>query len=400
MTSGLLCGLTTILIAGCPQTGGDTGVNAVIGYATSSGDAPFNLIASGASSTSRNGAIVAYLWDFGDGRTATESDVVHTYANPGRYLVRLTVTDSAGREGVTALEVRVRGGAVVAVISADQDSGASPLRIQFDATNSVATDDVIRDYIWDFGDGETSNEATVAHTFVGSGEFTVTLRVISSGGVEATTSMTVTVGERRGSLLFDGSSFATLPLGAPQSLEEFTLEAWVRSEAEGGTLMSFGTGLSVELVPATSTVRLRIQGTPTEFPSAGLTANWKHVAVTYGDTSGGGSPLCVVYVDGALLGSTATVGALSADRVTLGNGLRGKAGEVRCWSVVRTQDEISTWRSTRMSGGRTGLLGIWPLNDGSDQTLRNVGGVTDGTRGSSADVETSDPAWDSGQPPV
>jgi hypothetical protein len=53
-----------------------------------------------------------------------------------------------------------------------------------------------------------------------------------------------------------------------------------------------------------------------------------------------------------------------------------------------------------MSGGRSGLLGIWPLDDGSGQTLRNVGGGSDGTRGSTSDVETTDPAWDSESPPV
>ncbi len=42
-----------------------------------------------------NGNIISYLWDFGDGQTATGPVVAHFY-NPGSYFVTLTVTDSAG----------------------------------------------------------------------------------------------------------------------------------------------------------------------------------------------------------------------------------------------------------------------------------------------------------------
>lgn len=38
----------------------------------------------------------SYLWDFGDGTTSTEANPVHTYANPGQYLVQLTVEEYCG----------------------------------------------------------------------------------------------------------------------------------------------------------------------------------------------------------------------------------------------------------------------------------------------------------------
>lgn len=34
---------------------------------------------------------VAYLWDFGDGETSTESNPTHIYSRPGKYTVSLTV---------------------------------------------------------------------------------------------------------------------------------------------------------------------------------------------------------------------------------------------------------------------------------------------------------------------
>jgi PhoPQ-activated pathogenicity-related protein len=39
---------------------------------------------------------VAWLWDFGDGATATTPNPVHTYLEPGTYSVRLTVTTTVG----------------------------------------------------------------------------------------------------------------------------------------------------------------------------------------------------------------------------------------------------------------------------------------------------------------
>lgn len=41
---------------------------------------------------------VGWEWDFGDGSTATGETVTHTYEKAGTYTVKLTVTDSAGRE--------------------------------------------------------------------------------------------------------------------------------------------------------------------------------------------------------------------------------------------------------------------------------------------------------------
>jgi serine protease len=41
-------------------------------------------------------AIVAWAWDFGDGSTSNEQNPSHTYAEPGDYVVTLTVTDDNG----------------------------------------------------------------------------------------------------------------------------------------------------------------------------------------------------------------------------------------------------------------------------------------------------------------
>ncbi|TWI51602.1 GH18 family chitinase [Pseudoduganella flava] len=50
--------------------------------------------------------VTGYAWNFGDGASAAGATVGHTYAQPGDYLVTLTVTDAAGVSASTAASVR------------------------------------------------------------------------------------------------------------------------------------------------------------------------------------------------------------------------------------------------------------------------------------------------------
>ena len=54
------------------------------------------VIFDGSRSFDPDGGGVAHEWDFGDGTTASGSRVEHSFAAPGRYPVRLTVTDGSG----------------------------------------------------------------------------------------------------------------------------------------------------------------------------------------------------------------------------------------------------------------------------------------------------------------
>ena len=54
----------------------------------------------------------------------------------------------------------------IARIAASVLSGASPLTVTFDASESTDPDGVIIHYLWDFGDGDTANGETVPHTYI------------------------------------------------------------------------------------------------------------------------------------------------------------------------------------------------------------------------------------------
>ncbi len=59
------------------------------------------------SSYDPDGVIVTTLWDFGDGSTGSGAVTSHSYANPGTYTVRLTVTDNLGAAQSTTYTVAV-----------------------------------------------------------------------------------------------------------------------------------------------------------------------------------------------------------------------------------------------------------------------------------------------------
>lgn len=59
------------------------------------------------SSSDPDGAIVGYLWDFGDGSTGSGVSTNHSYANSGTYTVRLTVTDNLGATASATYTVTV-----------------------------------------------------------------------------------------------------------------------------------------------------------------------------------------------------------------------------------------------------------------------------------------------------
>jgi subtilisin family serine protease len=62
---------------------------------------------SGRLSVDTDGSIASYLWDFGDGGTASGRSAAHEYATEGVYTVTLTVIDDDGASDVTTVDIEV-----------------------------------------------------------------------------------------------------------------------------------------------------------------------------------------------------------------------------------------------------------------------------------------------------
>lgn len=145
----------------------------------------------GLGSTDSDGEITAYAWEFGDGGTSAEAEASHTFASAGVYSVTLTVTDDDGDTGDATQDVTVALDNMAP--EAAMDVTCTGLVCEFDGTESSDPDGTITSYSWDFGDGETSTEATPNHTFAGAGSYSVSLTVTDDGGLSDTVTEVVEV---------------------------------------------------------------------------------------------------------------------------------------------------------------------------------------------------------------
>lgn len=77
------------------------------GTTPTSGTAPLTVSFVGSNSYDPDGAIVSYVWNFGDGTSSTLSNVSHTYSTAGTYNATLTVTDNSGAQSVGTITIVV-----------------------------------------------------------------------------------------------------------------------------------------------------------------------------------------------------------------------------------------------------------------------------------------------------
>ena len=118
----------------------------------------------------------SYLWEFGDGSSSTEFEPVHTYERYGLYNVKLTVTGQGGKE-YTYRQVEVYRMPLVdfrvshdVVMLPDDQVWLYNLSKYGDA------------YLWDFGDGSTSQEESPSHLYNEVGVYDISLDVWTEYG--------------------------------------------------------------------------------------------------------------------------------------------------------------------------------------------------------------------------
>ncbi|SHL12754.1 gliding motility-associated C-terminal domain-containing protein [Chitinophaga jiangningensis] len=134
---------------------------------------------------------LTYLWDFGDGTTSTDVNPQHTYAVAGTYTVTLTATSAEGCNAVasTVLTVAKNPDIVVDFDVVPTSSCITGNLIQYNSTTIVTPGITINEYLWDFGDGNTSTLQTPSHSYAAVGRYTVTLTVQTSAGAATGTDL-------------------------------------------------------------------------------------------------------------------------------------------------------------------------------------------------------------------
>lgn len=153
---------------------------------------PYEPTFDASASSSPNGAIVSYSWDFGDGQKGTGAVVSHLYENKGVYEVTLVVTDSSGATGARVEVVEALNRAPTARFTFSPYWVFALQDATFDASESTDPDGEIVQYLWDFGDGSSDEGMIVTHSFpFGPNNnpwmATVTLTVVDEAGKTSTT---------------------------------------------------------------------------------------------------------------------------------------------------------------------------------------------------------------------
>lgn len=100
---------------------------AEIGADRLTGPPPLAVAFTAAGSSDADGAVVGWLWDFGDAATGEGAEVGHVFAAPGSYEVKLTVTDDDGATGSATTTVTVGGCPAYAAGKAAVDLDAAAL---------------------------------------------------------------------------------------------------------------------------------------------------------------------------------------------------------------------------------------------------------------------------------
>jgi PKD repeat protein len=137
-------------------------------------------------SSDPDGDVVAFGWNFGDGRGSIEENPTHTYTSAGEFVVTLMAADERGLTSeVKRQTVSVKVNQPPrADFRADPRRGEAPLTVTFANRSSDPEGDRMT-FTWDFGDGTTGTETNPEHSYAGTGMFEVTLTATDYRGARS-----------------------------------------------------------------------------------------------------------------------------------------------------------------------------------------------------------------------
>ncbi len=160
-----------------------------------------------------DGTIISWNWDFGDGNTSTMQNPTHQYAQPGDYQVTLTVMDDKEAIGSITKTISVLSLGPVAAFSFSPLYPIPGDPVSFTDESVDTSGDTINGWYWEFGDGDTSTMQHPSHTYSANGSYLVNLTVTNTSGASDTTSELITVGMMNFNTTLEiGWNLMTLPV--------------------------------------------------------------------------------------------------------------------------------------------------------------------------------------------
>lgn len=168
------------------------GVSAVLEVSTTNGEVPVTVQFDASASSYKDGDIVSYTYDFGDGNTYTGgSSVTYKYRSIGTFNASVAILADDGKTATDSVQIVVRPVSLTACFTVNNSSGSAPLYLSVDPSCSTGT---IKSYEWSFGDGDVSfDRKPEVHAYTTAGTYTVTLEVTGDNGIVDSFSNTITV---------------------------------------------------------------------------------------------------------------------------------------------------------------------------------------------------------------
>ncbi len=127
---------------------------------------------------------LTYNWNFGDGTTSNQRDVIHEYAKEGNYNVCLTIYDSVNKcKNYLCQNVNVVNTDTLSVCKANFDYNTfeiacidCPKNHNSFSFSNLSSGNYVKSF-WDFGDGTSSIEFNPDHTYSKAGLYNVCLTI-------------------------------------------------------------------------------------------------------------------------------------------------------------------------------------------------------------------------------
>lgn len=120
-----------------------------------------------------------FVWDYGDGSprdTVNKTPPrVHTYAQPGTYTVTLYLIDPLFCNAPDSISKDVRISPIVDAVFSTPPFGCAPYEAIFQNNSLAGTD-----FIWDFGDGQSSTDENPTHLYSTPGVYLVRLIAVDT----------------------------------------------------------------------------------------------------------------------------------------------------------------------------------------------------------------------------
>lgn len=129
-----------------------------------------------------------YHWDFGDGKTSGETNPKHIFQKAGTYTVKLKLTSVKNKTTDEQKNTLTVNPVPITEINSSVADDNNPSLIIFEAK-----DKTIKDWSWNFGDGQNSKEQNPAHSYIKTGTYDVIATTTNNFGCSVSVRKTINI---------------------------------------------------------------------------------------------------------------------------------------------------------------------------------------------------------------